>query len=217
MNDDYLKNVLNAANAVATNDVTITTNAIPYVGDIAGPYTGDYVIQGATTNAGDNVVITTTTTDNANSVTVTNYYDYILQTFGEDFANCEKVLKDADSETIKAVKESLESNGIYIDHSTTPDQSRGWICVEGCFPLSPYDIFGKTIGALFKDIRNPYFFMKFDKEVWFGEINLFMMKPEAMDNVFVLVSPSSPDYYKKDGRILKELTEVISEVMKQLS
>lgn len=152
-------------------------------------------------------IITTNSTGNTNTITNPTY----TTTYIDDAIN---VLKEESlSEITKNILERLEDNGISVDISTPSSETKGWICVENGISLSGTNL-RNIIDPLFYHARNPYFFLKFDKEVWFGEVNVFLLKTESTNSLTILVSSEAPGYYKKDGKLLDELTELALNILK---
>lgn len=152
-------------------------------------------------------IITTNSTGNTNTITNPTY----TTTYIDDAIN---VLKEESlSEITKNILERLEDNGISVDISTPSSETKGWICVENGISLSGTNL-RNIIDPLLYHARNPYFFLKFDKEVWFGEVNVFLLKTESTNSLTILVSSEAPGYYKKDGKLLDELTELALNILK---
>ena len=152
-------------------------------------------------------IITTNSTGNANTITNPTY----TTTYIDDAIN---VLKEESlSEITKNILERLEDNGISVDISTPSSETKGWICAENGISLSGTNL-RNIIDPLFYHARNPYFFLKFDKEVWFGEVNVFLLKTESTNSLTILVSSEAPGYYRKDGKLLEELTELSLSILK---
>ena len=150
-----------------------------------------------------------TTNSTGNTITVTN--PTYTTTYIDDAIN---VLKEESlSEITKNILERLEDNGISVDISTPSSETKGWICVENGISLSGTNL-RSIIDPLFYHARNPYFFLKFDKEVWFGEVNVFLLKTESTNSLTILVSSEAPGYYRKDGKLLEELTELSLSILK---
>ena len=150
------------------------------------------------------IISTNSTTDIAANPTYTT-------TYIDDAIN---VLKEESlSEITKNILERLEDNGISVDISTPSSETKGWICVENGISLSGTNL-RNIIDPLFYHARNPYFFLKFDKEVWFGEVNVFLLKTESTNSLTILVSSEAPGYYRKDGKLLEELTELALSILK---
>jgi len=180
--------VLNYPQAIDYNQI---------IGENSNITTTDYI--------GD--IITTNSTGNANTITNPTY----TTTYIDDAIN---VLKEESlSEITKNILERLEDNGISVDISTPSSETKGWICVENGISLSGTNL-RNIIDPLFYHARNPYFFLKFDKEVWFGEVNVFLLKTESTNSLTILVSSEAPGYYRKDGKLLEELTELALNILK---
>ena len=184
---DY--NQIIGENSIPDSNITTTTDDI---GDILGK------------------IISTNSIDIGNANTITNP-TYVTSYDPINVIDCLK--KESLSEITKNILERLEDNGISVDISTPSSETKGWICVENGISLSGTNL-GNIMEPLFYHARNPYFFLKFDKEVWFGEVNVFLLKTESTNSLTILVSSEAPGYYKKDGKLLDELTELALNILK---
>lgn len=212
--NDLLKDLTN--NVISYSSYDMNTNATGIGGYVSGGYVP---VTSTSINIDDCVLTTITNGTNGTTVTIdggatSNTATTVINNPVPSSASLEteKItpgkVEELLEDFIKKIESKLEEGGISIDKKSHIDKALGWICIDN---LSFKEKVGSISEALYDNIRNPYFFLNFDKDIWFGEIKILFLNSGTGSSV-IMISPNSPEYFKKEKRIINELNDLLEEL-----